>query len=135
MAVVALGGDVTGGGPGDTATVPAAGSCGKGKPDSTYSVSWSFDVDPPIPGYSTIHLTVRHGGRPVTGARVCVVADMPDMGHSGTDSAAEEMPGGRYDAELDFSMGGSWAATVTIAEPGAAVVSLPLAFRVATGST
>jgi hypothetical protein len=132
IALAAFGGDLSvGDGGSGTSIAAAAGSCGKGTADPTYSVAWTFDREPPPPGQVTIHLTLRHDGRTVTGARVCVVADMPDMPHSGTNSLAEEVPGGRYDAELNFSMGGDWAATVTIAEPGAAVVSVRVAFQVA----
>ena len=57
---------------GRTATTPAAatsGACGAGPPDDSYSVSVASNPDPPRPEGTTFRLTVRQGGRAVTGAR------------------------------------------------------------------
>ena len=54
----------------------------------------------------------------VTGAKVCVAADMPSMEHPGLTTVAKEGSGGRYETLVKFGMGGSWKAGVTIAEPG-----------------
>lgn len=106
------------------------GSCGRGAPDPTYSVTMASEPDPPRAEGTTLHLDVRREGRAVAGAKVCVTADMPDMQHPGVNTLAREVSAGTYDAELEFSMTGAWAASVTIAEPGQPAVSVPLVFEV-----
>ena len=98
----------------------AAGACGDGQPDPAYTVTVDPEPNPPKLEATTLHLTVRRDGRAVTGAKVCVAADMPDMQHPGVNKVAKEASGGRYDAELKFGMGGAWAGSVTVAEPGRA---------------
>ena len=88
------------------------------------------DPDPPRAEGTTFHLTVRQDGRAVTGAKVCVAADMPDMQHPGVNTVARESAPGSYDADLDFPMTGAWAGSVTIAEPGKAAVSMALSVEV-----
>jgi hypothetical protein len=106
----------------------SSGECGVGTPDATYTVSVTSDPDPPRPDGTTFHLAVRHDGQPLIGAKVCFGADMPDMQHPGVSRVAKERAGGVYDADLKFSMGGSWVASVTVLEPGkgAATVTVPL---------
>jgi len=104
----------------------AAGACGVGKPDDAYSVTWDADPNPPKAEGATLELTVRRDGRPVTGAKVCVAADMPDMQHPGITKVSKEVGGGRYDAEFKFGMPGAWVASITIAEPGKPSVLVPL---------
>jgi copper transport protein len=105
-------------------------TCGEGKPDPTYSLLTESSPDPPRSEGTTFRLTVRQEGRVVSGARVCVSADMPGMQHPGASTVAREASAGRYDADLKFGMTGAWAATVTVAEPGKPVVAVPMAFEV-----
>jgi hypothetical protein len=114
-----------------TADPASPGECGQGNPDPTYTVAMDSDPTPPRSQGATFHLTVRHNGTAVTGAKVCLAAEMPTMQHAGITKVAKEASGGRYDADLKFSMEGSWAATVTIAEPGKPVVSAPVVIEVA----
>jgi YtkA-like len=115
-----------------TADTSRGGECGDGQPDPTYTVNVTSDPNPPRPEGTTFHLAVRHNGDPVTGAKVCMSADMPDMQHPGLTKAAKESSAGVYDAaDIKFSMGGAWAASVTILEPGKAPVLLTTAFQVA----
>lgn len=114
-----------------TAAGPAgARPCGDGKPDPSYSVTMTSDPSPPRAEGTTLHLTVRQEGRAVTGARVCLRANMPDMQHPGVNTMAREASGGSYDARLRFSMPGAWQASVTIAEPGRGAVSVPVTIEV-----
>lgn len=76
-------------------------------------------------------MTVRQGGRAVTGAKVCMTASMPDMTHPGLNTVAKEAAGGRYETLVTFGMGGAWKASATIAEPGKPVVSVTVAMDVA----
>lgn len=106
------------------------GTCGFGSPDDSYSVAVVSDPDPPRPEGTTFRLTVRQDGRAVTGAKVCMIADMPTMQHPGLSTVAKEGLGGRYETVVRFGMGGSWKASVTIAEPGKPVVSVTVAIEV-----
>lgn len=115
----------------DTAGAGSRGGCVFGPPDESYSVAVAFDPDPPRPEGTTLRMTERQGGRAVTGAKVCVIADMPTMEHPGLTGTSKELPGGRYESVIKFGMGGSWKASVVIAEPGKAVVSVPLSMEVA----
>jgi hypothetical protein len=115
----------------NTVAPASAGPCGEGAPDPSYTMTTESDPSPPRSEGATFHLTVRHNGKPVTGAKVCVTANMPGMLHAGINSVATEASAGRYDTDLKFSMDGSWAGTVTVAEPGMPVVSIPLKVEVA----
>jgi hypothetical protein len=115
----------------DTVAPASAGPCGEGAPDPSYTMTTESDPNPPRSEGATFHLTVRHNGKAVTGAKVCVAANMPGMLHAGISSVATEASAGRYDTDLKFSMEGSWAGTVTVAEPGQPVVSIPLKVEVA----
>ncbi|HUR22685.1 MAG TPA: FixH family protein [Acidimicrobiales bacterium] len=122
-------GDIQAGGPAAKLAEPAgAGACGFGQPDDSYSVALTSDPDPPRPEGTTFRLTVRQGGRAVTGAKVCISADMPSMQHPGLSTVAKEGSGGRYETVVKFGMGGSWRAAVTINEPGKpiATVTVPI---------
>ena len=109
-----------------------AGACGQGTPaDPSYTVDVVANPDPPRPEGTTFLLTVRNGGRPVTGAKVCVAADMPEMQHPGLSSVARESSGGRYETRIQFGMGGNWRTSLIVAEPDKPVVSIPLTIQVA----
>ncbi len=125
------GGFLAGGQTVNTVGPPSAGACGLASPDDSYSVTVASDPDPPRPEGTTFRLTLRQGGRVVTGAKVCIAADMPSMEHPGLNLVAKEAPGGRYEMAIKFGMGGSWKASVTIAEPGKPVVSVTVPIEVA----
>jgi hypothetical protein len=125
-------GDVLAGGPEAKLAGPAsAGACGVGQPDDSYSVTVTSDPDPPKPEGTTFRFTVRQGSRAVTGAKVCVTADMPSMQHPGLSGVAKEGPGGRYETLVKFGMGGSWRAALTINEPGKPIVTVTVLIEVA----
>jgi len=115
--------------------VPSTGAQGAGcssasKPDSTYSVAMDSDPNPPRAEGTTFHLTVRHDGKAVTGAKVCLTADMTEMHHEGIDNEATEASGGKYDTTLKFGMRGPYAGSVIIVESGKQAVSVPVTFQV-----
>lgn len=126
-------GDAQTGGQGAKLAGPASvGACGQGSPaDSTYTVDLTTTPDPPQPDGTTLLLNVRHDGKAVAGAKVCLTADMPDMQHSGLNKGSSEVSSGKYEARIQFGMGGSWRMSVTIAEPDKPVVSVPLVIQVA----
>jgi hypothetical protein len=115
---------------GSSGTLSTPGECGEGKPDPSYTVSVTSDPNPPRPDGTIFHLAVRHNGAPVTGAKVCLGADMPDMQHPGVGTVAKETTGGVYDEDLKFSMVGSWVASVTIVEPGKDPALVTMVFQV-----
>lgn len=103
-----------------TGSVDRAGDagCGDGEVDAAYTATVDSDPDPPRTEGTKFRITLRRDGRPVTGAKVCFAADMPDMQHPGVSRVARETSGGRYEVDLKFEMGGAWAASVIVAEPG-----------------
>ncbi len=109
----------------------SAGACGEGKPDPTYDVGYVAKPDPPSVEGTLFELTVRQGDRVVTGAKVCLYADMPDMSHSGFDRTAFEISSGQYEVDLQFGMGGRWRLALTVAEPGKPAASIRFFVEVA----
>lgn len=116
--------------PTSSAAAPGLTGCSGGQPDPTYAVATETQPNPPVAEGAVVHMTVRHDGKAVTGARICIITDMPDMQHAPISKAAKELPGGKYDAELKFGMGGAWVGSIIIAEPGKPVVSVPVRFEV-----
>lgn len=114
----------------DTVQQDERGPCGTGQPDSTYTMVFESDPNPPKVEGTVFHITVRHNGTAVSGAKVCIGTDMPGMQHAGVNKQATEASGGKYDVALNFSMGGAWSGTVTVADPSGAIVSLPVSFEV-----
>ncbi len=110
----------------------SAGACGVPTPaDATYSAEVASDPDPPLASGASFTFTVRHGGKAVTGAKVCLTADMPAMHHPGISYVLTDSSGGRYGTRIQFSMSGGWRASLTVAEPGMPVVSVPVNIQVA----
>ncbi|MEO5678308.1 MAG: FixH family protein, partial [Acidimicrobiales bacterium] len=109
----------------------AGAGCGGAKTGTGYSVTMASDPDPPKAEGTLFHLTVRHDGAVVTGAKVCVTADMAEMHHEGIIGKAKEATGGTYDTSLKFGMRGPYAATVVITEKGKPPLAVPLTFQVA----
>ncbi|MGH9280500.1 MAG: FixH family protein [Acidimicrobiales bacterium] len=122
----------SGGAATNLATPVAAGACGEGKEaDPTYSVDLVATPDPPRPEGTNLLFTVRRAGTAVTGAKVCVSTDMPEMAHPGLTTVTKEGSGGRYETRIQFGMGGSWRTSVIIAEPDKPVVWVPMTIQVA----
>jgi len=116
-------------------TVPGPAAQGTGcssasTPDPAYSVAMESDPNPPRAEGTTFHLTVKHDGKAVTGATVCMSADMTEMHHEGINNEAKEASGGKYDTMLKFGMRGPYAGSVIVVEPGKSAVSVPVNFQV-----
>jgi hypothetical protein len=82
--------------------------------DSSYRVEFltPFSVDP-----TTHTFRVTRDGQPVTGAQVCMRADMGGMGGMsgmGISDLARETEPGVYDVPVRFEMGGFWNGTVIV---------------------
>jgi hypothetical protein len=112
----------------------SAGACGvPTSVDATYSAEVASDPDPPVASGASFTFTVRHAGQAVTGAKVCLTADMPAMQHPGISYVLADSSGGRYGARIQFSMSGAWRASLTVAQPGMPIVSVPVNIEVADG--
>lgn len=82
--------------------------------DASYAVEFltPFSVDP-----TTQTIRVTRDGEPVTGAQVCMRADMGGMGRMsgmGVSDVALETGPGVYDVPVRFEMGGMWNGTVIV---------------------
>jgi Cu(I)/Ag(I) efflux system membrane fusion protein len=110
-------------------------ACGKSKTASSDAlhagdllVEIALDPDPPRAGDNVLHVTVKDAqGKPVDGARLGLVYDMPAMG------TMPEMKGngepkpvgrGKYDVSYSLSMLGDWYVTLGIEAPGHAPAEL-----------
>jgi putative copper export protein/methionine-rich copper-binding protein CopC len=101
--------------------------CTQGTADPAYSVDVTSAPDPPRAEGTAFTLVVRNGGAPVTGARVCLTVDMPEMQHPGVSAVAGAGDAsGRYPARLTFLMTGVWVGSVVVTEPGREPVSVPV---------
>lgn len=85
-----------------------------GRAGGDASLAWTFAPDPPAVGPCRLTLRLSDGsGRRVSGARLKVEADMTHPGMRPVLAAAVEEGDGRYHADLDFAMAGSWVVLVT----------------------
>jgi Cu(I)/Ag(I) efflux system membrane fusion protein len=81
-----------------------------------------LDPDPPRAGENVLHVEVLDAqGKPVDGAQVGFIYDMPAMGampemKGGGDVKA--LGGGQYDIKYSLSMAGNWTVTLGIDAPG-----------------
>ncbi len=110
------------------------GLCGPGEFEpvegSAYEVTVASEPDPPTPRGSTFRIAVDRDGQPVSGATVCMAADMTEMSHEPSGGRAEETEPGRYEVGVDFGMRGTWEGTVFVTEPGEERVAAPVSFDV-----
>src|SRR3954464_1760058 len=104
-----------------------AASCAKSKPEGALHagdllVRLALDPDPPRAGENVLHLDIRDAeGKPVEGARVDLVYDMPAMGampEMKGNGEAKAVGGGKYDVSYGLAMLGDWYVTVAIEAPG-----------------
>jgi Cu(I)/Ag(I) efflux system membrane fusion protein len=85
-------------------------------------VQIELDPDPPRAGDNLLHVTVKDAqGKPVDGARVGFVYDMPAMGampEMKGNGESKALGGGKYDVSYSLSMLGDWYITLGIEAPG-----------------
>ena len=115
------------------AVLLALAACSREKPaDALHAgdlaVQLRLDPDPPVAGDNTLHVQVDDaGGKPVAGAKVGFVYDMPAMGamaemKGGGDT--RELGDGKYDVTYSLAMIGDWWLTLAVAAPGHPPVEL-----------
>jgi len=104
-------------------------ACGKSKgtaSDALHAgdllVQIELDPDPPRAGDNLLHVTVKDAqGKPVDGARLGFVYDMPAMGampEMKGNGESKALGGGKYDVSYSLSMLGDWYITLGIEAPG-----------------
>ncbi len=98
--------------------------------EAGYEVTVSSEPDPPAPQDTSIEVLVQQDGAPVSGAVVCMSADMSEMNHAGVSKQADELGEGRYGVEVDFGMRGRWGGGILVIEPGQPAASTPVSFDV-----
>ncbi|CAN5218782.1 hypothetical protein BH24ACT1_BH24ACT1_12790 [soil metagenome] len=98
------------------------------EPDPAYAVEVQ---NAPSIGEVAYRLSVTRNGEPVTGAQVCLSANMAGMSAMGVSDDAVEVDSGVYEVEVRFQMAGSWDGTVLVSDGGAESVAVPLSFEVA----
>jgi len=85
-------------------------------------VEIALDPDPPRAGDNVLHVTVKDAqGKPVDGARVGLVYDMPAMGampEMKGNGESKPVGGGKYDVSYSLAMLGDWSITLGIEAPG-----------------
>ncbi len=98
--------------------------------DPAYKVAVETEPDPPRVEGTTFRLRVTRDGSPVTGARVCLLADMSEMSHEGVSEEAREVAPGLYEVQTGFAMRGGWSGRVKVIEPGRPAVGVPFGIDV-----
>ncbi len=100
-----------------------------------FSLEAALDPDPPATNGNALVLDVRDGsGKPVDDAKVEVAYDMPAMaGMSEIKGSAKvtHEKNGRYRAEFDLPMGGTWPLNVTVEAPSGSASKV---FKMTVGS-
>ena len=90
-----------------TALLAACSDGGSG--DGGLSVSYRLDPAPPAVGSAALELRlIDPEGKPVTGASVELEANMNHAGMTPTFATLTETADGRYDGDVEFTMGGDW---------------------------
>lgn len=93
--------------------------CGP-RAESRDGVSIEHEVTPRPPrvGLARIALRVSDAsGRPLSGARVSLEGNMSHAGMSPVFAEARESEPGRYQSDLEFTMGGDWVILVRLTLP------------------
>jgi hypothetical protein len=84
--------------------------CGRGPQDlPDVAVQVGIDPDPPRLGLATVTISLRNAEQePISGAAVEIEGNMSHAGMVPVFATASEVAPGRYQAGLDFTMGGDW---------------------------
>lgn len=74
------------------------------------AVAWTLAPTPPALGPAVLHFTLTDtvAAQPVSGAAVQVEGNMAHAGMAPVIATAQEVAPGRYEAGLEFTMGGDW---------------------------
>ncbi len=90
-----------------------AGCQGGGDDEDDFTVKLALTPDPPKVGAATLVVTLHDAdGEPISGAKMELEGTMTHAGMKPVFGQAAEDEPGRYEAELEFSMGGDWVIIV-----------------------
>ena len=96
----------------------SAGCGRRPEPHADVSVEHEVRPDPPRVGTAAVTLRVADAaGRPLSGARVSLEANMTHAGMRPVFGEARESEPGRYQSDLAFTMGGDWVVLVRLTLP------------------
>jgi hypothetical protein len=88
-------------------------ACQGADDDSDITVELAVTPDPPLVGEAAVVITLSDkDGQPVTGAEMELEGTMTHAGMVPVFGAATEKEPGRYEAQLEFTMGGDWVIIV-----------------------
>lgn len=84
--------------------------CGRGRQDlADVAVELGIEPDPPRLGLATVTIVLRDAdGQSISDAMVEIEGNMSHAGMVPVFATASEVSPGRYEASLDFTMGGDW---------------------------
>ena len=86
---------------------------------SLVTVEHTISPDPPRVGPTTVVLRVTdRDGKPVSGARIELEADMSHPGMAPVLEETKETKAGEYQAEIRFGMAGDWIVLLHVRLPG-----------------
>lgn len=90
----------------------------RSEPQDGLSIEHEVAPRPPRVGPARITLRVSDAaGRPLSGARVSLEGNMSHAGMRPVFGEARESEPGRYQSDLEFTMGGDWVILVRLALP------------------
>lgn len=92
----------------------------RGGAEAPPGVSVAHEIAPQPPGVGPATVTLRvtdAAGRAVTGTRVKVEGNMSHAGMAPVFAEAGEVAPGRYQAHLEFTMGGDWLLLIDLTLP------------------
>ena len=101
-------------------TVMGLVGCGRGQTSDIDAIAIDLSVspDPPAVGPATLVLTLTdEQGEPISGAELELEGNMSHAGMAPVFAQAEETEPGRYEAPLEFTMGGDWFVIVKATLP------------------
>jgi hypothetical protein len=87
-------------------------------PPAFIAIEHTVSPEPARVGPASITLKLADtGGKPVTGAKIAIEADMSHAGMSPVFAEAKESEPGRYQAHIEFPMAGDWVVLLHIKLP------------------
>jgi YtkA-like len=96
-----------------------AGCSRRVAPPALVAVEHEISPAPARVGPATVGFKLTDAaGKPITGARVAVEADMSHAGMGPVFAEAKEEAAGRYKANFEFQMAGDWVLLLHVTLPG-----------------
>lgn len=95
-----------------------AGCSRQVEPSPVVAIEHEISPEPARVGPATVALRLSDAtGKPITGARIAIEADMSHAGMSPLFAEAKETERGRYQAHLEFQMAGDWVILLHVTLP------------------